>query len=214
MAFIETPRFPDDIAIWAVGGRGFQTIVTETYGANEYRNSAWSTALGVWDISEALRVPDWQRADYNQTTLLKYFRTTRGRLHGFRFKDFMDYQDKGDGILGTTGVGVAATLAYQMYKGYAMSPLSYLQIVNKPVGSTIKVYKNAVLQTITTHYTIDTTTGIVTFLSQPTVGQPITWTGEFDIPVRFAVDLPQMGMDPSGSLVSWHGLKLQELRNP
>jgi hypothetical protein len=48
--FIETPRFPDEVSAWAVGGRAFQTIATENYGGYEYRNAAWAQARGMWDV--------------------------------------------------------------------------------------------------------------------------------------------------------------------
>jgi uncharacterized protein (TIGR02217 family) len=49
------------------------------------------------------------------------------------------------------------------------------------------IKKNGVTQTLTTHYTISAT-GVVTFVTAPTTGHALTWTGEFDIPVRFDVD--------------------------
>jgi len=40
---------------------------------------------------------------------------------------------------------------------------------------------------VTTHYTISAT-GLVTFVSPPPNDHALTWSGEFDIPVRFDVD--------------------------
>ena len=73
---------------------------------------------------------------------------------------------------------------------------------------------NGVPKTITTDYSIDATTGIVTFVSQPSVGAPLTWTGEFDVPVRFGADTPTMGPDGSGAMYDWAQLSLIEIRNP
>jgi len=57
-------------------------------------------------------------------------------------------------------------------------------------ASTLLVYKAAVLQTITTHYTFtgNNTAPVVTFLAAPTGGQAITATYDFYYPVRFASD--------------------------
>jgi uncharacterized protein (TIGR02217 family) len=52
----------------------------------------------------------------------------------------------------------------------------------------VEVYVNAVLQTITTHYTIDMDTGIITFVTPPTDTHPIAIACEFDVPVRFDTD--------------------------
>ena len=129
MAFVETPRFPDTLAYWMQGGRGFLTIVTETYGGNEYRNAAWSQARGTYQAQgEMLRSLHASNPEYF-VPLRNLFRVCYGQLNAFRFKDFQDYKDEGGGVLGTGGVGVSSTLAYQMYKNYAVSPASYQQIV-------------------------------------------------------------------------------------
>jgi uncharacterized protein (TIGR02217 family) len=212
--FLETPRFPDDLAIWAVGGRGFQTTIVRAFTGQESRNVDMAYGgNGAWDVSACLRTPDWQSNNYNQKTLRNYFMVAHGAAYGFRLKDFQDYKDESSGILGLTGLGVAATTSYQMYKGYSMSPLSALGIILKPVAATIAVYVNGVLKTLTTDYTLDSTTGIVTFTSQPTVGHTLTWTGQYDIPVRFQSDNMEMGLDSTGALYEWHGLKLIELVN-
>lgn len=214
MAFIESPRFPDALSYWMEGGRGFQTVVTETYGGNEYRNAAWSQARGEWQAKgEALRSLQSGSSEY-YVPLRNLFRVCRGQLNGFRFKDWFDYKDDGAGVLGTTGLAVGATLAYQMFKNYSVSPATYQQKVLKPVASTIKVYVDGVLQTLTTDYTLDATAGVVTFVSQPTVGKALTWTGEFDIPVRFASDVPRLGPDSTGGMLDWAQLRVIEIRNP
>lgn len=284
--FIETPRFPDWISFWAEGGRGFQTIVAETYGGNEYRNAQWATARGEWNVSDAFTTANPQNA-YAYQQVRNLFNCVMGQLYGFRFKDWKDYQDDGAGVLGTTGLGTGVP-TYQMYKNYAISPLSYQQIIQKPTG-TINAYRNGVLAgTATT----DLTTGIVTFvadasrsISSITVGastvihgtgaltgaaigkyvyvngvtstvgallngkswlisnvagsdvtisaattglsggsgtmymypqatEALTWTGEFDVPVRFAEDMPRMQPDQgTGALYDWQSLKVIEIRN-
>ena len=208
--FIETPRFPDEIAAWAKGGRAFRTVTVETYGGDEYRTGAWTTPRGEWDVSSALRTTMPGNA-FNWKVLRNFFNACRGQLYGFRFKDFQDYQDEGAGVLGAGGVGVAATLAYQMIKNYSVSPLLTQQIILKPVAATIKVYIAGVLQS--SGYTLDATTGIVTFGSQPGVGLTLTWTGEYDVPVRFATDVPNMGLEDTGSLLEWQDLRVIQLRN-
>jgi uncharacterized protein (TIGR02217 family) len=214
--FIESPRFPDEIAAWATGGKGFLTTVVQTWGGDEFRNSPWTYGLGLWTWStnsqEALRSTNPNSA-YWFGNMRNLYRIARGRLYAFRFRDYTDYQDEGQGVLGTTGLAVAATLAYQMFKNYAGTPNSYQQIIQKPIGTSIKVYNNGVLQTLTTDYAIDATTGIVTFVSQPTVGHPLAWTGQFDTPARFDFDTPDLGIDSSGAAFNWNALRVVEVRN-
>lgn len=219
MSFFETPKFPPEIGAWLVGGRGFQTIITDTFGGYEYRNSAWAMARGVWDIGEALRtVGDTSKLP--MLNLYKLLLTARGRLHTFRVYAPLDNNDGSGGILGLTGLATSATV-YQMYKNVILSgATTYQQIVRTPIvsgaysgQSNVKIFDNAVERTA--NFSIDTKTGEVTFTSPfPVVGHALTWTGSHDIPVRFHADFPMIGLDPSGALMTWQGIKLVEIRNP
>lgn len=195
--FIETPRFPDEISAWASGGRGFKTTVVETYGGDEYRNAAWSQSRGEWDISEVLRSTNPNSA-YAHKIIRNYFRVCKGQLYGFRFRDPEDNSDEGGGVF----VQLTST-TFQMYKQYAISPLSDLQIIIKPVSGSVDVTGGI-------GASVNYTTGVVTVSS----GTPTSWTGNFDFPVRFDGDLPRMGLDASGAYFNWQGLRIIEIRNP
>ncbi len=198
MAFLESPRFPDEIAFWAVGGRAFQTTVVETYGGDEYRNAAWQIARGEWDFSEGLRTADANAAfaALAQKLLRNFFLVNYGQLGAFRFKSFADYTDEGQGYFVTID-----STHFQMFKHYVSGALTYDQPIYKPVSGSVTV-------TGGTGATVDSTTGIVTVSS----GTPTSWVGQFDIPVRFGGDMPKMGPDPSGALYNWQGIKLIEVR--
>jgi uncharacterized protein (TIGR02217 family) len=199
MAFLETPRFPDEIAAWAIGGRGFQTTVVETYGGDEYRNSAWQIAKGEWDFSDGLRSVDaGHYAGLAQKLLRNFFLVSYGQLGAFRFKNFSDYTDEGQGYF----VMLTAT-TFQMWKHYVSGALTYDQPIYKPVSATVVVTGGSAP-------VVDYTTGIVTVSS----GTPTSWTGQFDVPVRFGGDMPKNGLDASGGMYNWQGIKLIEVRNP
>lgn len=202
VAFIESPRFPDEIAAWAHGGRGFKTTVVETYGGDEYRNAAWVQQRGEWEIANAWRVTSEKVATYNAGILLNFLRVTRGMLGAFRFKDFTDYTES---MCSGSGVFTLLTATtFQLYKRYTLAGQTYDQIVQKPVSGTVVV-------TGGTTPSVNYTTGIVSVAS----GTPTSWTGQFDIPVRFAEDAPKIGLDEgSGALYNWQSLRLIEVRNP
>lgn len=213
MAFIETPRFPDALSYWMEGGGGFNTGIVRTSGGNEYRNAYWDQELGEWTVKgEALRTVHSASTEYF-VPLRNLFKVSRAQWGAFRFKDHSDFQDETGGVLGTTGLGVASTTAYQVFKNYGISPAAYQRLILKPVGSTIKVYIAGVLKTLTTDYTIAAATGIITFTSQPTVGAALTWTGEFDVPARFGSDMQNLGPDASGAMYDWSQLRVVEVRN-
>lgn len=203
--FINTPFLAYEISAWAIGGRGWKTTVVETYGGDEYRNAAWSEARGEWDISEALRSTNSASA-FNYVALRNMHRLCRGMLYAFRMRDPMDYTDEGSGVWTALGGG-----AYQMYKNYAISPLSETQIIQKPepVNSASPGYAGIAI-TGHTGGTLDYNTGILTGGS----GTPTAWTGRFHVPVRFAEDLPRFGLDQTGAYFNWQSLKVIEVRNP
>lgn len=203
MAFLESPRFPDEIAFWLRGGRGFKTSIVETWSGAEFRNSAWSQTRGEWDIGEALRSMN-PSSSYYGSALRDFFMIARGQLNAFRLKDFTDYK-VGSGA-GGGGSGVFATLTsttFQMYKRYTVGSTTFDQIIQKPVASTVVVTGGV-------SPVVDYTTGIVTVAS----GTPTSWAGEFDVPVRFGGDMPKRGPTTEGALLSWEGVRLVEVRNP
>jgi uncharacterized protein (TIGR02217 family) len=136
MAFIESPRFPDDISYGAVGGPGYMTDVVTVNSGYEYRSQVWSQARSVYDVSHAART----QTQFN--TLLKFFRAAQGRTHGFRFKDWLDYAvTTADGVL-ATGVGTGVP-SYQLTKKYVTGSQTEYRAIYKPVSGTPIIYRNA-----------------------------------------------------------------------
>ncbi len=200
--FIESPRFPDEIAAWATGGRAFKTDIVETYGGDEFRNAAWSQARGEWTVQNAFRSANQANTTHNQYVLMEFFKSCMGQLYAFRFWDRWDYTDSQNNGSGVFHMLTPTT--FQMYKRYAISPNTYDQIVQKPVVGTVVVTGGS-------GPTVDYTTGIVTVSS----GTPTSWTGQFDVPCRFNADLPDLGLEEStGALLLWQQLKIMEVRNP
>ena len=148
-------------------------------------------------------------ATYSLNVVRDFFYAMKGRLHGFRFKDFTDYKDNSGGRLGS-GSGDGTTKIFQMVKRYTTGAQSIDRQIKKPVSATIQIFVNGVLKTLTTDYTIDSTTGIVTFVTAPGAGLSVTWTGQFDVPVRFDTD--ELSMHMEGGLYVISSLRCIELR--
>lgn len=166
MAFLETPRFPDRIGYTSAGGPTFSTDVVQIASGAEVRNANWSTELMRYDVAHAAKT----QSELDE--LMAFFRSRRGRAEGFRFKDFADYAaTTSNGLLGA-GVGTGYP-TYQLYKRYTTGAVTHDRKIVKPVTAT--VYRNAAPVTAGTgagNIALDTTTGIVTFVSDNT--QPIT----------------------------------------
>ena len=212
MSFLETPRFPDDIAFWSKGGPGYNTTIIMVQSGAEQRNANWETSRARYDISKGMRT-------YAQVaSVISFFRAVKGRAYGFRFKDFQDYSDDGAGVINTDGLG-NGTSTGQLYKNYTSGSLSDQRIIQKPVSGTVAVYVNEVLQAPTTDYTLDATTGIITWVSgNPTGSDDLIWTGQFDVPVRFEQDTMKGGPDGGATeggaeFYVWDAVNVLEIRD-
>jgi uncharacterized protein (TIGR02217 family) len=192
-------QFPPKIAYGATGGPEFNTSVTPTFGGFEQRNINWQKSRGRWDVSTGLK----NKTDMD--ALQSFFRARYGKAYGFRFKDWIDYQGIGQSI----GTGNAALTTFQLIKTYVSGSNSYVREIKKPVASTVKIYLNAVLQGA--GYTVDLTTGIVTFTTAPASGVAVSADYEFDVPVRFDTDVLAARADGPGIYV-WDAIPIVEIR--
>jgi uncharacterized protein (TIGR02217 family) len=68
-----------------------------------------------------------------------------------------------------------------------------VRTINKPVAGTVLVAVGGVAQS--SGWSVDTTTGIVTFTTAPANGAAVTAGFEFDVPVRFDSDLMDVTLD-------------------
>lgn len=186
MAFL-TERFPDRITRGAVGGPTWNTSVFFLPSGVDQRNNAGRThAQHRFNVSHGIKTAaDHAVAD-------AFFRKARGRLHSFRFKDWTDYRlTRAQSRL----VELTST-TFQLSKVYGSDEPTYEEVrpISRPVGGTVRVWEDAVELTITTNFTVDADTGIVTFVSPPGAAV-LEASCEFDVPCRFDFD------DKQGELV-------------
>lgn len=191
MSFLETPRFPTDIAYAFEGGPAFSTDIVVNGGGYESRNANWAQARRKWSCSH---VPKNQ-ADTD--TLKSFFVIAAGRANGFRFKDWADYS-------ATSSEGVFTLLTattFQMYKRYTSGASTHDRKITKPIAT--------VTVTGGTVSSIDYTTGIVTMTS----GTPTAWSGEFDTPARFDADEMRLRMiEARPFMFAWGDISITEIR--
>ena len=159
----------------AAGGPGFKTTVTTLASGAEQRNGDWQFARGRWNIGYGVNT----KANYNE--VLEFFNARRGRLHGFRFKDWSDFEATDVAI----GTGNASDTEFQLIKIYEPGAYQYVRNIYKPISATLVVKLDG---TPTTAFTLDDSTGVITFNSAPGSSVAITATFEFDVPVRFDDD--------------------------
>ena len=178
MAFVEV-QFPNDISYGSSGGPEYATDIVASVSGYEQRNINWEQARARFNVAHGVKTKAQLDA------LIAFFRARKGRAHGFRFKDWTDYQATNE----TLGTGNGTQTQFQLVKRYASGSVTELRTIVKPVAGTVQIYKSGVLQT--SGLSVDTTTGVVTFTAAPTIGQVVTANFQFDVPVRFDTDAIQ-----------------------
>ncbi len=198
MSFVEI-QFPADISYGSSGGPTFSTDVIEAFSGFEQRNINWSAARARYNVAHGVKTQS------QLDELIAFFRARQGKAIGFRFKDWTDYQAVAQNI----GTGNGSQTVFQLTKKYTSS-VTVTRIIKKPVNnSALKIYLNAVLQS--SGYTVNYTTGAVTFTTAPGSGVAVTADFEFDVPVRFDTDQLDAAIDDFGTR-SWSDIPLVEVR--
>jgi uncharacterized protein (TIGR02217 family) len=207
MAFHEV-RFPDDISRGARGGPERRTRIVELASGDEERNSPWADSRRRYDAAYGIR-----RAD-DLAAVVAFFEARHGRLYGFRWKDWSDYKSclpsgspsAADQIIGE-GDGISTQ--FQLVKVYASGAQSYARRIVKPVAGTVLVALDGTPQG--SGWSVDPSTGVVSFAAAPGNGVIVTAGFEFDVPVRFDTDRLDVTLDIErmGSIAS---IPLVEIR--
>lgn len=194
-AFLETPRFPEDISYGSQGGPSYNTTIATQAAGHEKRNINWSLARYNYNVAYGIK----DQADLE--SLLTFFHSVAGRAYGFRFKDHHDYKSGllSASITDTDQVcrntvddsltGDGSTTTFQLVKTYTQGANSRQRDIKKPVSGTVVVAIDGTPQTASPlGWSVDTATGVITFSTAPTNGQVVTAGFEFDVPCRFESD--------------------------
>lgn len=205
MAFHEH-RFPEHISYGARGGPKFKTSVLVLSSGREKRNVDWELARAEYDVAHGLKT----QADLDQ--LLAFFYTAQGMAHGFRFKDWADFELDQQVI----GVTDTTTSEFQIYKRYSFGAVNFDRNLTKIVASSYTVWVNSVQLTEGVgagQFQIDITTGVITLGAThvATTGQDVEVECEFDVPVRFNTDRMETTIEYFERF-NWTGIMLVEER--
>ena len=107
------------------------------------------------------------------------------------------------------GAGDGATTTFQLVKRYSSGSQTWTRAIAKPVAGTVRIALDSAEQA--SGWSVDTTTGLVSFDTAPASGVAITAGFEFDVPVRFDTDTLDVTLDIErlGSITS---IPLLEIR--
>lgn len=186
MSFHEV-LFPVDIALNSEGGPSRKTDIVALVSGHEERNSPWAGSRRSFNAGYGVK----SVADIED--VIAFFETRHGRLYGFRFRDPFDFKScrvaetpAPDDVL--IGTGDGAQTSFQLVKRYASGAASYARPIKKPVAGSVRAAIGGAEQTEAADFTVDETSGVVTFTSPPGAGLSVTAGFLFDTPVRFDTD--------------------------
>ena len=144
MAFHEV-RFPDNISRGARGGPDRRTQIVEMASGDEERNGSWADSRRRYDASYGIRKAD------DLAAVTAFFEARRGRLYGFRWKDWADYKS-GLPSANTAasdqpiGIGTGAQTTFQLVKLYTSGAQTWTRTITKPVAGTVALALNGITQ--------------------------------------------------------------------
>lgn len=185
-------RFPLALAFGATGGPEWRTeIVTLASGA-EVRNARWAAPRRSWEVGGAISSIDELNA------LIEFFDARRGRLAGFRFRDFTDDRSgrpdqepaPGDQAIAT---GDGGATRFQLVKRHGDT----VRRITRPVAGSVRVAVDGA--EITAGWSVDTASGELTFDTPPAAGAAITAGFRFDCPARFDTDRLDASLEGFGA---------------
>jgi uncharacterized protein (TIGR02217 family) len=180
-------RFPLDIGLGSRGGPGRRTDIVALASGREHRNARHAHSRRRYDAGLGVRTLDALHA------VVAFFEERRGRLHGFRFRDRVDWKSCPPSRAPTPtdqriGTGDGATAAFQLIKTYGSAHAPYARPIAKPVAGTVRVAVDGVELASGTGFVCDAATGRVTLAVAPAPGAAVPAGFEFDVPVRFDSD--------------------------
>ncbi len=186
MGFHEV-RFPASLSFGALGGPERRTEIVTLANGHEERNTPWKHSRRRYDAGVGVKSLD------DLQELIAFFEARSGQLHGFRWKDWFDNKSClpsksvscWDQQIGT---GDGATTAYQLSKAYLSGGMRYDRPISKPVSGSVRIGVDGDEIAEGNGWSVDTTSGIVTFDVAPANGVTISAGFEFDVPVRFETD--------------------------
>ena len=179
-------RFPERLSRGSSGGPERRTEIVTLANGFESRNALWSHARRRYDAGVGASSAE------DLSEILAFFEARRGRLFGFRWKDWLDFASclptetpaPDDQILGQ---GDGATTGFALRKAYESGGHVYHRPIQKAVAGTVQVAVDGAVLVEGVGFTFDGEN--VNLAAAPAAGATVTAGYEFDVPVRFAEDV-------------------------
>jgi uncharacterized protein (TIGR02217 family) len=180
-------RFPTALSFGSIGGPERRTDVVTLASGFEERNTPWAHSRRRYDAGIGLRSMD------DIDTLIAFFEARRGQMFGFRWKDWSDFKScipsaEVSAMDQQIGIGDGGARVFPLSKAYVSGDASYSRPIAKPVAGSVRIALDGAEQVEGPDFSVDATTGAVTFVIAPPAGAPVAAGFEYDVPVRFDTD--------------------------
>ncbi|TPW06754.1 MAG: hypothetical protein FD125_120 [bacterium] len=185
MSFHEV-SLPARLAFGSTGGVERRTEIVTLGSGFERRSTPWAHGRRRYLIGANLRSLD------DMAALTGFFEARRGRLYGFRFRDFADCKSCAPGAAvgpldQVLGEGDGTRTAFHLVKRYGEGGDALERRIAKAVEGTVQIAVNGV-ELAASGFAVNAATGLVTLEVAPPSGATVTAGFEFDTPVRFDAD--------------------------
>lgn len=189
-------RFPERFAYGSTRTLDYVCVVYENSRHVEHR-------VGLSPVGRLMYLIMKENLTFDDVAELEaFYRGRKGKTYGFRFKDFEGYRVTDESLTYSSGTTV------QLIKTFDDGLETEVKTILKPVAGTVTLKRDGTAFASSGNWTLDTETGVVTFTADQT-GHTFTWSGEYDIPVRFNSTMATTRM--SRMVAEWRTIELVEL---
>lgn len=213
MACFNSIEFNRKYSPGLTGGPTFSTVKVVSQTGQEQRIRQWTKGRWKYDVSQLLRKRE------QAEELMAFFLAMGGSQCGFLFFDWTDHDSKVAGVETQHPTLPLTATTFQIQKVYNASGVLYNRAIKKPIadtfGDTAATQLNSTVHVfhsggeVTSGWTVDCSTGIVTFGSAP--GYTPSAQFQYHVPCRFETDEMSLTQNSPGSY-DWQKIALLELR--
>lgn len=204
-------RLPDNIESGSGFGPSWRNVIQEAISGNEQRLGLWTKCRGVGDLSLGLQTSEDPVGDFR--AIYAMYVAHRGSLYPWRFRCHYDCTAEDESF----GTGDGSETEFQLSVTYdpgfillgTPGSLVYVRDITLVVGTPSISVDGTPLVGSPAPFTVSSS-GLVTFTSPPANDKDLTWSGTFDVPVRFDTDTLPVVMN-AGDLAGIRAIPIKEV---
>lgn len=182
-------RIPPTPGFGFTGGPEFQTNVQNIASGREKRNAEWSICRHKYTAPFQNIPEDAYRS------IKAVFLAMRGKTHTFLHRDWGDFTAVNE----VFGTGDGVKTIFQLSKASSIPGFpaaTYARVITKPnVSAPLDTPMGIKVNGVAASPVVSELDGTVAFGAPPASGAVLTWSGEFDVQVRFDIDYLPYSLD-------------------